>query len=224
MNKRGVKLIMKWPRRKKQADKIIHHLHQLQVQQGAQVKEHELINAKGQLNALHQEANPRLKHNAVLKRAKAKHQLKPGDDVRVKSYGQIGTLVKARGHHQWEVQMGMLKMAIDEADLEQVTQQEKRASQPKAPRKRPVRTIQTRQTSARLDLRGKRYEAAMSELDQFIDHALLNNLTSVTIVHGKGTGALRKGTQEYLRSNRRVKSFEFATPSNGGDGATIVFF
>lgn len=209
---------------KKQADKIIHHLHQLQVQQGAQVKEHELINAKGQLNALHQEANPRLKHNSVLQRAKAKHQLKPGDDVRVKSYGQIGTLVKARGHHQWEVQMGMLKMAIDEADLEQVTQQEKRASQPKAPRKRPVRTIQTRQTSARLDLRGKRYEAAMSELDQFIDHALLNNLTSVTIVHGKGTGALRKGTQEYLRSNRRVKSFEFATPSNGGDGATIVFF
>ena len=64
----------------------------------------------------------------------------------------------------------------------------------------------------------------MSELDAFIDHALLNNLTSVTIVHGKGTGALRKGTQEYLRSNPRVKSFEFATPNNGGNGATIAFF
>ena len=85
-----------------------------------------------------------------------------------------------------------------------------------------VRTTQTRQTSARLDLRGHRYEQAMSELSAFIDHALLNNLSSVTIIHGKGTGALRKGTQEYLRSNPRVKSFDYAAPNNGGDGATIV--
>lgn len=207
---------------KKQADKIIHHLRQLQVQQGANVKEHELINAKGQLNALHQD-NPKLAHNSVLRRAKAKQELKPGDTVQVKPYGQQGTLVAKRGRHQWEVQLGILKMAIDEDDLTKVNAGQIKSETPKV-RKRPVRTIQTRQTSARLDLRGKRYEQAMSELDSFIDHALLNNLTSATIVHGKGTGALRKGTQEYLRSNPRVKSFEFATPNNGGDGATIAFF
>lgn len=62
----------------------------------------------------------------------------------------------------------------------------------------------------------------MSELSNFIDHALLNNLSTVTIIHGKGTGALRKGTQQYLQSNPRVKSFSYASPNAGGDGATIV--
>lgn len=209
---------------KKKANQIIHHLRQLEIQ-GSAIKENQLIDAQGALNALHKD-NPRLSNNSVLRRAKQKHQLKAGDHVNVKSYGQQGVLLNKRGNHKWEVQLGILKMAIDEADLEkisakQVKQQEKQQGQP---RKMAVRTIQTRQTSARLDLRGHRYEEAMSELASFIDHALLNNLPSVTIIHGKGTGALRKGTQQYLQSNPRVKNFEYASPNNGGDGATIVYF
>ena len=205
---------------KRKANSIIHHLRQLEVQQGANVKENQLIDAQGALNALHQE-NPRLKHNSVLKRAKAKHDLHVGDAVLVKSYGQYGELLDKRGKHKWEVQIGILKMEIDEHDLEKVAKKEL----PKEKNKRrtsAVHTTQTRRTSARLDLRGHRYEQAMSELSDFIDHALLNNLSSVTIIHGKGTGALRKGTQQYLQSNPRVKSFSYAAPNNGGDGATIV--
>ncbi|WP_093625724.1 endonuclease MutS2 [Limosilactobacillus gorillae] len=209
---------------KKKANQIIHHLRQLEIQ-GSAIKENQLIDAQGALNALHKD-NPRLSNNSVLRRAKQKHQLKAGDHVNVKSYGQQGVLLNKRGNHKWEVQLGILKMAIDEADLEKISakqakQQEKQQGQP---RKMAVRTIQTRQTSARLDLRGHRYEEAMSELASFIDHALLNNLPSVTIIHGKGTGALRKGTQQYLQSNPRVKNFEYASPNNGGDGATIVYF
>lgn len=209
---------------KKKANQIIHHLRQLEIQ-GSAIKENQLIDAQGALNALHKD-NPRLSNNSVLRRAKQKHQLKAGDHVNVKSYGQQGVLLNKRGNHKWEVQLGILKMAIDEADLEKISakqakQQEKQQGQP---RKMAVRTIQTRQTSARLDLRGHRYEEAMSELAFFIDHALLNNLPSVTIIHGKGTGALRKGTQQYLQSNPRVKNFEYASPNNGGDGATIVYF
>lgn len=207
---------------KKKADKIIHHLRQLEVQRGTGVKENELIDAQGQLNSLHQE-NPRLRHNTVLQRAKQKHDLHQGDAVLVKSYGQYGELLSKRGNHKWEVQIGILKMAIDERDLEKVAKKD--LPQERSTAKRPraaVHTTQTRQTSARLDLRGHRYEQAMSELSNFIDHALLNNLTTVTIIHGKGTGALRKGTQEYLRSNPRVKSFDYAAPNAGGDGATIV--
>ena len=59
-------------------------------------------------------------------------------------------------------------------------------------------------------------------VSRFIDQALLAGISQVRIIHGKGTGALRKGTQEYLRSNPRVKSFDYAAPNNGGDGATIV--
>lgn len=149
-----------------------------------------------------------------------------GDHVNVKSYGQQGVLLNKRGAHKWEVQLGILKMAIDEADLEKISAKQAKQAEKKhaQPRRMAVRTIQTRQTSARLDLRGHRYEEAMSELASFIDHALLNNLPSVTIIHGKGTGALRKGTQQYLQSNPRVKNFEYASPSNGGDGATIAYF
>ena len=205
---------------KRKANSIIHHLRQLEMQQGANVKENQLIDAQGALNALHQE-DPRLKHNSVLKRAKAKHDLHKGDAVMVKSYGQYGELLDKRGNHKWEVQIGILKMEIDECDLEKVDKK----SLPKEKETRrssAVHTTQTRHTSARLDLRGHRYEQAMSELSDFIDHALLNNLSSVTIIHGKGTGALRKGTQQYLQSNPRVKSFSYAAPNNGGDGATIV--
>ena len=208
---------------KRKADRIIHHLRQMEVQRGAQIKENELIDAQGQLNALHRD--PRLKRNKVLQRAKQKHNLKIGDAVKVKSYGQVGTLIAKRGKHQWEVQLGILKMAIDERDLEKVSSKAlAQAEKEQVVKPKRVRTVQTRRTSARLDLRGQRYEPAMANLSSFIDHALLNNLPSVTIIHGKGTGAIRKGTQEYLRSNPRVKSFEYASPSNGGDGATIVYF
>lgn len=207
---------------KKKADRIIHHLRQLEISQGGNVKENELIDAQGALNALHRE-DPRLKRNTVLRRAKEKHDLHVGDAVLVKSYGQQGELLSKRGKHKWEVQIGILRMEIDENDLEKISHKQLRKEErAKEKVSSGVRTTQTRQTSARLDLRGHRYEQAMSELSAFIDHALLNNLSSVTIIHGKGTGALRKGTQEYLRSNPRVKSFDYAAPNNGGDGATIV--
>lgn len=207
---------------KRKANRIIHHLRQLEVQQGGHVKENELIDAQGQLNALHQD-NPRLRHNSVLQRAKQKHDLHKGDAVLVKSYGQYGELLAKRGNHKWEVQIGILKMAIDERDLEKIAKKD--LPHEKDAQRRPrtaVHTTQTRKTSARLDLRGHRYEQAMSELSNFIDHALLNNLSTVTVIHGKGTGALRKGTQQYLQSNPRVKSFSYAAPNAGGDGATIV--
>lgn len=207
---------------KKKADRIIHHLRQLEISQAGNVKENELIDAQGALNALHRE-DPRLKRNTVLRRAKEKHDLHVGDAVLVKSYGQQGELLSKRSKHKWEVQIGILRMEIDENDLEKISHKQLRKEErAKEKASSGVRTTQTRQTSARLDLRGHRYEQAMSELSTFIDHALLNNLSSVTIIHGKGTGALRKGTQEYLRSNPRVKSFDYAAPNNGGDGATIV--
>ena len=75
---------------------------------------------------------------------------------------------------------------------------------------------------ARLDLRGKRYEEAMQELDAFIDQALLNNMSQVDIIHGIGTGVIRDAVTQYLRRHRHVKSFEYAPQSAGGSGCTIA--
>lgn len=76
----------------------------------------------------------------------------------------------------------------------------------------------------RLDLRGKRAELAISELSQYLDRALLSGREGVEIVHGKGTGALRKEVHQFLRTFPGIASFTLAPEDQGGDGVTIVVF
>ncbi len=201
----------------KQANQIIKDLRKKQLEVGkTAVKENELIEAKGQLNALHQETT--LKKNRVLNREKRKHQLKKGDEVLVKSYGQRGVIMDKLDKNHFEVQMGILKMKIEANDLEKAVVEE--AKEPK--QRTTVHRTRSEGVSPTLDLRGHRYEAAMAEVDRFIDSALLAGYPSVTIIHGKGTGALRQGVTQYLQSNSRVKSFGFSPANAGGDGSTIV--
>lgn len=202
---------------KKKADRIIDDLHQKQAQVGkVAVKENELIDAKGALNQL--ESAPSLTKNKVLRKEKAKHDFHPGDDVLVKSYGQQGTLLRKDKNHTWDVQIGILKMQIEESDLEKATP----AKQDKNQYQTHVSRTRSTGMSPTLDLRGHRYEEAMTEVDRYIDSALLAGYPSVTIIHGKGTGALRKGVTEYLKRNPRVKSFGYSAPNAGGDGSTVV--
>lgn len=204
---------------KEESEKIISDIRNMQLSSGqSHVKEHELIAARTKLSDLHQEEH--LQKNKVLQKAKAAKTLKVGDEVLVTSYGQRGTLIKKMGQSQWQVQLGILKMTLPESDL-----------QPAAPVKEPVQrvvhTVRSAESSHvpnQLDLRGKRYEEALNEVDQYLDAAILAGYPQVTIVHGKGTGALRQGITEYLKNHRSVKSFEFAPANQGGNGATIVKF
>ncbi|MFD2390321.1 endonuclease MutS2 [Enterococcus gallinarum] len=204
---------------KEESEKIISDIRNMQLSSGqSHVKEHELIAARTKLSDLHQEEH--LQKNKVLQKAKAAKTLKVGDEVLVTSYGQRGTLIKKMGESQWQVQLGILKMTLPESDL-----------QPAAPVKEPVQrvvhTVRSAESSHvpnQLDLRGKRYEEALNEVDQYLDAAILAGYPQVTIVHGKGTGALRQGITEYLKIHRSVKSFEFAPANQGGNGATIVKF
>ncbi|USF99554.1 endonuclease MutS2 [Latilactobacillus sakei] len=201
------------------ADKVITKLRDMQMNQGARIKENQLIDAKAELGQLHQETT--LKKNKGLQRAKRRQTLKVGDDVLVTSYGQRGTLIRQVDSKNWEVQMGIIKMKIANDDLEKQKVVEDNRPQ------RHVTTVNSggaRHVKAQLDLRGKRYEEAMAEVDQYIDAALLANYQQVTIVHGKGTGAIRQGVQEYLQANRQVKKYEYAPANAGGNGATIVTF
>ncbi|WP_220730084.1 endonuclease MutS2 [Apilactobacillus zhangqiuensis] len=201
---------------KKKADAIIKDLHEKQRKVGqVAIKENELIDAQGQLNSLRHDVN--LVNNRVLKKAKAKHDFHKGDDVMVKSYGQRGVLVKKLDDNEWEVQLGILKMRIAKGDLEKikVDNDEQRFNT-------KVKRTASKRVSAKLDLRGHRYEEAMHEVDQYLDSAVLAGYPSVTIIHGKGTGALRKGVTDMLSSDRRVSSFNYSPANAGGDGSTVV--
>ncbi|NDR59954.1 endonuclease MutS2 [Fructilactobacillus sanfranciscensis] len=204
-------------RTKRQANKIIDDLHKRQKNAAIDVKENELIEQKGKINALEQHTE--LKNNKVLKRSKAKKSFKVGDDVLVKTYGQRGVLLKKIGNHSWEVELGILKMKVDETDMDRVKEEK-----PKHRAQTVVHRTRSSSTSPTLDLRGVRYDDAMQRLDRYIDSALLAGYPSVTIIHGKGTGALRKGVINYLRGNRQVKEFGFSPANSGGDGSTVVKF
>ena len=78
--------------------------------------------------------------------------------------------------------------------------------------------------STEIDLRGERVEAALNQLDQYIDQAILSNYPQVTVIHGMGTGAVRKAVQDYLKKHPQVKSYNDAPANQGGNGATIVLF
>ena len=73
-----------------------------------------------------------------------------------------------------------------------------------------------------LDLRGMRADAALSELAGFLDKAILRGAASLEIVHGRGTGALRREVHAFLKSFPAVASFELANEERGGDGMTMV--
>ena len=204
-------------RTKRQANESIDDLHKRQKNAAIDVKENELIEQKGKINALEQHTE--LKNNKVLKRSKAKKSFKVGDDVLVKTYGQRGVLLKKIGNHSWEVELGILKMKVDETDMDRVKEEK-----PKHRAQTVVHRTRSSSTSPTLDLRGVRYDDAMQRLDRYIDSALLAGYPSVTIIHGKGTGALRKGVINYLRGNRQVKEFGFSPANSGGDGSTVVKF
>ena len=112
----------------KDTEKIIEDLRarQLQGAQGSAVKEHEFIEAQSRLSNLKLEEES-LKKNKILQKQKRKKELKPGDFVQVESLGQKGTIVEKSGNKQWVVQMGMLKMKLNESDLTPA-QQEKEPS------------------------------------------------------------------------------------------------
>ena len=73
-------------------------------------------------------------------------------------------------------------------------------------------------------MRGKRADLAIAELHQFLDNALLANYDTVEIIHGRGTGALRKAVHEVLKGYSAIESFSLATEENGGDGMTVATF
>jgi len=201
----------------RKADDIIADLRnkQLEGKGSANVKEHEFIDAKSRLSNLKHEKE-HLKQNKVLQKAKKAKEFSVGDDVEVESFGQRGTLIEKADDKEWVVQMGMLKMKIDEKDLTPVQKEpEPKSSQTS------VRASRS-SISPEIDLRGERVEEAVNQLDQYIDQALLSNLSAVTVIHGMGTGAVRKGVREYLNKNSRIESFNDAPANQGGNGATIV--
>ncbi len=201
---------------KEEAEKVIRDLRKMRTEKHAEIKEHELIDAKRRLES----AAPEIKKSTKLANKKNKqHVYMPGDEVKVLTFDQKGTLIDRVSNNEWQVQIGILKMKVKEKDMEYM-------STPKQVETKPMAIVKGRDSYVKLelDLRGERYEDALVRVEKYIDDALLSSYPRVSIIHGKGTGALRQGVQEYLRNHRSVKKIRFGEAGEGGSGVTIVEF
>jgi DNA mismatch repair protein MutS2 len=201
---------------REEAESIISDLREMQKNNPA-IKEHELIEAKKKLD----EAEPDFAEKQKKKKPKKKKPqidtLEPGDEVKVESFNQKGTIVDKANENEYTVQLGVMKMKVKKDDLLYI-------SRPKPVETKPMAMVRGRSghVKTELDLRGERYENAMMEVEKYLDEAVLAGYHQVSIIHGKGTGALRKGVEELLKKHRNVSETRPGTQGEGGSGVTIA--
>ncbi len=166
---------------------------------------------------------------STIKAQKPKKAYKPsdfklGESVKVLSMNLTGTISsKPDSRGNVTVQMGILRSQVNISDLEII--EDVNPYSPKAMKrtsKSKIKMSKSLSVSPEINLLGKTVDEAVSELDKYLDDALLSHLNSVRVVHGKGTGALRKGIHEYLRRQKHVKSYRLAEYGEGDAGVSIV--
>lgn len=199
----------------KEAEDVIQELRELASKQEV-VKEHVLIEAKKKLENL-RESKARTKgEQPRVKRASA-GKLQAGDEVFVHKFGQKGHIVEKVSEQEYLVQIGIMKMKVELHQMEKVQSE---ASKPVAARA-SVKTS-NEPTKLDLDLRGQTIDEAMIAVDRYLDQAILSGYHQVTVIHGKGTGQLRKGVQDFLRKHKYVKQLRLGGAGEGGSGVTVV--
>ncbi|QTH44342.1 endonuclease MutS2 [Cohnella sp. LGH] len=201
---------------KREAEEIIADLRRLALEEGASVKEHKLIEAKKRL----EEAVPDPVSRPTRQGGAKPSKIVAGDEVKVHSLnGQKGHVVELVGSGEAVVQLGILKMKVSLSDLEPM----RSASSAKTPAQATtVKRSRDENIRTELDLRGMALDEALMEVDRFLDEAFLGNLGQVYIIHGKGTGALRSGIQDFLRRHTHVKSYRLGQFGEGGAGVSVA--
>lgn len=146
------------------------------------------------------------------------NKIKPGDEVYLNNYHMNATVLAVNtAKKTLDVQAGIIKSTVKLSDVSKAS---------KSVQHKPVSThrsaMKVKTVRSEIDLRGMTVDEALAATDRFIDDAYLNNLSQVHIIHGKGTGALRKAIKEKLSGSKYVKQFYYAPANEGGDGATIA--
>ena len=141
-----------------------------------------------------------------------------GEHVEIVHLGTKGTvLTTPNSKGEVQIQAGILKM---NAHLSQL-----RLLEPKKEKKSVVMAktaALSRSVPLEIDVRGNMIDEALPEIDQYLDEAMLAGLREVSIIHGKGTGALRAGVQRHLKTHMNVKSYRLGVYGEGEDGVTVV--
>lgn len=181
----------------------------------AKLKEHEWIEAK----KLFDEAQPNLssKQKEPKRSSVAKEELNPGDEIKLLTVNQNGTVIEKANEKEYLVQVGIMKVKVKRSDLQLI-------GKPKQTFQKPLATVKgsNYHVPLELDLRGERFEDALLKLEKYVDDAVLAGYPKVFIIHGKGTGALRKGVQDFVKKHPSIASSRQGAAGEGGSGVTVL--
>ena len=148
-----------------------------------------------------------------------------GDAVKVLSMNLKGTVSSRPDNKGYLfVQMGIIRSKVHISDLELIDEAEITTPTMQRTGAGKIRMSKSAHVSTEINLLGKTVDEAVAELDKYLDDAYIAHLKSVRIVHGKGTGALRKGVHNYLKRQKHVASFRLGEFGEGDAGVTIVEF
>ncbi|MBE6916261.1 MAG: endonuclease MutS2 [Ruminococcaceae bacterium] len=206
------------------ADKIFDEIDALRKAQKKKDDIQRINEARASLRGALNEGERKLGSGKGAKRAKAeplKRPLQIGDTVELLAFGTQGTvLTLPDADGNLRVQAGVLKVTTKVSEIRLIENAENRSAQKIVERSRAA--LRNQQMSNELDLRGMASDEAIMELDRYLDQVFLAKLSTVRIIHGKGTGVLRAAVQSHLRKHPHVKSFRIGTFGEGENGVTVV--
>ncbi|OUQ78922.1 endonuclease MutS2 [Flavonifractor sp. An100] len=145
-----------------------------------------------------------------------------GDTVELVSMGTRATVLSVNKDGVLQLQAGILKITAKQDEVRVVEGETKAQREAKRIITRAQHTLRTAAVPSQVDLRGMMTDEAVAVLERFLDTAMMGKLETVTIIHGKGTGAVRTAVRTYLKRSRYVKSFRPGRYGEGEDGVTVV--
>lgn len=207
-------------RTRREAEDIIDSLKKQYDDQGIHARQQAIQEARKRLEEASSAARPGIMGQKHLGQRVDAKKLMVGDVVYLPKLDQKGTVVEISGR-EVTVQLGSLRTTQKAASCRFLSHAEKEKSAKSNATGGFLR--KTAHVSREIDIRGLMVNEAEVVVGKFIDDAQMAGLTQILVIHGKGTGALRKGIHEYLKRHRSVDHFAFADLDEGGSGATVVF-
>lgn len=206
---------------KEEADNILKELRSMEMEMASKEKNRKIESLRKELADSMGNLQPSVKSMIVPKvSTKEIKDLKAGDEVKVITLNQQGTVVSVdKKKKEAVVQMGIMKMTLPFKSL-QIAEKDKKSVVTKSTRK--IISAKSGNIKSEVDLRGMNLEEAIMEVDKYLDDACVAGLETVTVIHGVGTGVLKKGLQDVLKRNKHVKSQRPGQYGEGGMGVTIV--
>ncbi len=207
---------------KRESDEIMERLKELEKNHKQVIQEHEMIAVKQSLRQKVDELEQQLAQTVLPRKGYAKppKNLKPGDTVMILNLNKKGTVLDTPDKEgQVQIQAGIIKVKIHISQLRLLDEQQEVVSSIETSRATGIKTSNIR---PEIDVRGENIEEATGKLDKYIDEAVIAGLHEVSIIHGKGTGALRKGIHDFLKPHAHVASFRLGKYGEGETGVTVV--